>query len=111
MGKNWVFVFVQIKMTIRWGKAAILILVEFNPFNLFLLTHRTHDIKLPQLDGAFDSPAEKQAMQRGKLRTNPRSPSKSSSKKYAPLNIVITKSPAVQRDSMAANRQEIPLKV
>lgn len=76
-----------------------------------IVCHRTDDLKVPQLDGAFDTPTEKQALQRGRLKTNPRSPPKSASKKYAPLNIVITKSPALPRDTATANPQKIPLKV
>lgn len=73
---------------------------------------RSDDFKIPQLDGAFNSPPKKQTLKRGNLKTNtPRSPPKSS-KKYAPLDIVITKSPAVKcNDFVSTDLQKIQLKV
>lgn len=61
------------------------------------------------MDGASDSPKTKSSLKKGRLKPIMRSPSKSA-KKYAPLNIVISKSPMVDEQSIV-RRNGVSLKV
>lgn len=70
----------------------------------------SEELKIPQLDGAMDSPTKKTSTKRDMVKTIPRSPK--SAKKYAPLDIVISKSPAVSTmDVSSIDRKKFQLKV
>lgn len=75
-----------------------------------MFTFHRAELKIPQFDGAADSPTKKSALKKGTLKANTRSPSRSA-KKYAPLDIMITKSPAINSDTSVDRRQNIPFKM
>lgn len=64
---------------------------------IFVNVFYSVELKIPQLDGAFDSPKKKQsACKKSAIKANARSPSRSA-KKYSPLDIVISKTATQQK--------------
>lgn len=72
------------------------------------------NLKIPQFDGASDSPKKGSGFKKAAIKPNLRSPSRNA-KKYTPLNIVISKSPSVQNGhdfrTSSTPHDRIPLKM
>lgn len=75
---------------------------------------RRDEFKIPQLDGACDTPSKDSTKKAGPKCSGLRSPSRSN-KKYAPLNVVVTRSPNVklngQADDGSQSSRGLPVKM
>lgn len=75
---------------------------------------RRDEFKIPQMDGACDSPRKNSKKKPGPKSSRLRSPSRSN-KKYAPLNVVVTRSPSTkingQADDESQSSQNLPIKM